>query len=58
MKKSKKAVHLVRITPENSQKVLQVIDKTHRTFATEVNVAVEEQMDERIRKLRGHKPPE
>ncbi len=31
----------VKIEGKNAVKVLKVIDKTHRTFASEVNVAVE-----------------
>lgn len=38
----------VRITPDNSKKVIKVIEKTHRTFASEVNVAVEEYADKKI----------
>jgi len=38
----------VKIEGKNAVKVLKVIDKTHRTFASEVNVAVEHVMDKRI----------
>jgi hypothetical protein len=38
----------VRISGKNAVKILKVIDKTHRTFATEVNVAVEEYADKKI----------
>ncbi len=32
----------VKITGKNSEKVIKIIKKTHRTFATEVNIAVDE----------------
>ncbi len=32
----------VKINPKNSKKVIKITGKTHRTFATEVNLAVEE----------------
>jgi hypothetical protein len=32
----------VKISGKNSEKVIKIIKKTHRTFATEVNIAVEE----------------
>ena len=38
----------VKIEGKNAIKVLKVIDKTHRTFASEVNVAVEEYADQKI----------
>ncbi len=44
----------VKISGKNAVKVLKVIDKTHRTFATEVNIAVEETMDAKIVKFRDN----
>ena len=41
----------VKIEGKNALKVLKVIDKTHRTFASEVNVAVEEYADQKITEL-------
>jgi hypothetical protein len=32
----------VRISGKNAVKIIKITDKTHRTFATEVNIAVEE----------------
>ncbi len=32
----------VKISGKNSLKIIKITDKTHRTFATEVNLAVEE----------------
>ncbi len=32
----------VKISGKNSVKIIKITDKTHRTFATEVNLAVEE----------------
>ncbi len=32
----------VKINPKNSKKIVKITDKTRRTFATEVNLAVEE----------------
>lgn len=42
----------VKIEGKNALKVIKVIEKTHRTFASEVNVAVEEKMDEQIHKFK------
>ena len=42
----------VKIEGKNALKVLKVIDRTHRTFASEVNVAVEEYADAKIIKYR------
>ena len=42
----------VKIEGKNAVKVLKVIGKTHRTFASEVNVAVEKEMDEAIHKFK------
>jgi hypothetical protein len=42
----------VKILPCNARKVIQVIKKTKRSFASEVNVAVEEQMDAKIVKFK------
>ena len=44
----------VKITGENAVKVMKVIEKTRRTFSTEVNIAVEEKMDERILKFKDN----
>lgn len=38
----------VKITGENAVKVMKVIEKTRRTFSTEVNIAVEEYADKKI----------
>ncbi len=40
--KNAKSGVAVKINPKNSKKVIRITDKTHRTFATEVNLAVEE----------------
>ncbi len=32
----------VKINPSNSKKIVKITGKTHRTFATEVNIAVDE----------------
>lgn len=42
----------VKIEGRNAVKILKVIDKTHRTFASEVNVGIEEYADEKIRKYK------
>ena len=39
----------VKINPKNSKKILKITSKTHRTFATEVNLGVEEYADKKIR---------
>lgn len=39
----------VKIEGKNAVKVLKVINKTHRTFASEVNVAVEEYADQKLK---------
>ena len=44
----------VKIEGENAVKVLKVIEKTKRSFSSEVNVAVEEKMDERILKFKDN----
>ncbi len=41
----------VKINATNSKKIVKITDKTHRTFATEVNLAVEE-YDPKIHKYR------
>ncbi len=41
IKDTKKGV-AVKINASNSKKIVRITDKTHRTFATEVNLAVEE----------------
>lgn len=41
----------VRITPPNSRKIKHITDKTHRTFSTEVNLAVEEYASNKIVKF-------
>ena len=38
----------VKIEGKTAVKVMKVIEKTRRTFSTEVNIAVEEKMDEQI----------
>lgn len=38
----------VKISGQNSRKILKVIDKTHRTFASEVNVGIEEYADKKL----------
>ena len=38
----------VKINPCNARKVIKIIKKTHRTFATEVNVGVEEYADSKL----------
>ena len=42
----------VKINPKNSKKILRITSKTHRTFASEVNVGVEEYADKKIRHYR------
>ena len=42
----------VKIEGKNAVKILKVIDKTHRTFASEVNVGVEQYADKQIHKYR------
>ncbi len=42
----------VKIEGKNAVKILKVIDKTHRTFATEVNIGVEEYADAKIHKFK------
>ncbi len=42
----------VRIWPETATKLIEIIKKTHRTFASEVNVGVEEYADKKIRYYR------
>lgn len=42
----------VKIEGKNAVKVCKVIEKTHRTFASEVNVAVEEYTDKKIVKYK------
>ncbi len=39
----------VKINPSNSAKIIKITSKTHRTFATEVNLGVEEYADKKIR---------
>ena len=53
IKDAKKGV-AVKISGRNAQKMLKVIDKTHRTFASEVNVAVEEYADAKIVQYRDN----
>ena len=43
---------MVKINPSNSKKIVKLTGKTHRTFASEVNVAVEEYADAKIVKYR------
>lgn len=47
IKDAKKGV-AVKIIGRNAQKVLKVIDKTRRTFASEVNIGIEEYADRKI----------
>jgi len=51
IKNPKKGV-AVKINPQNSKKILKITDKTHRTFATEVNLGVEEYADKKIREYK------
>ena len=55
IKDAKKGV-AVKISGRNAQKVLKVIDKTRRTFASEVNIGVEEYTDKKIAEYKddGH----
>jgi hypothetical protein len=39
---------MVKINPSNSKKVVRITKKTHRTFASEVNLGVEEYADKKI----------
>ena len=43
---------MVKINPSNSKKIVRLTGKTHRTFASEVNVAVEEYADKQIHKYK------
>ncbi len=38
----------VRITGKNAKKIIKITKKTHRTFASEVNVGVEEYADKKL----------
>lgn len=38
----------VKIEGKNAVKVLKITEKTHRTFASEVNVGIEEYADKKI----------
>ncbi len=42
----------VKINPANAKKIIKITRKTHRTFASEVNVGVEEYADKKIRHYR------
>ena len=44
----------VKINPKNSKKILKITSKTHRTFATEVNLGVEEYADAKIAKFKDN----
>ena len=46
--KNKKRGVTVKINHDTSEKVIQVIDITKRSFSAEVNVAVEEYADEKL----------
>lgn len=46
--KNVKAGVAVKISPCNAGKVAQIIKRTKRTFASEVNMAVEEYADKKI----------
>ncbi len=39
----------VRISGKNAEKIIKITKKTNRTFATEVNIGVEEYADKKIR---------
>lgn len=38
----------VKIDGKNAQKIIKITKKTHRTFATEVNIGVEEYADQKL----------
>ncbi len=42
----------VKISGKNAKKIIKITRKTHRTFASEVNVGVEEYADAKIRHYR------
>lgn len=42
----------VKIEGKNALKILKITDKTHRTFASEVNVGIEEYADDKIRRYK------
>lgn len=45
---------MVMINSANSRKIVKLIKKTRRTFATEVNVGVEEYADKKIAEYRDN----
>ncbi len=44
----------VKINPANAKKIIKITRKTHRTFASEVNVGVEEYADAKIARYRDN----
>ena len=50
--KNKRSGVTVKIRHDTAKKVIEVIDKTHRSFSSEVNMAVEEYADAKIVKFR------
>jgi len=38
----------VKISGKNAVKIIKITNKTHRTFATEVNIGVEEYADKKL----------
>ena len=51
IKDAKKGV-AVKISGRNAQKMLKVIDKPRRTFASEVNIGIEEYADKKIHEFK------
>jgi hypothetical protein len=43
---------MVKVNPSNSKKIVRITEKTHRTFAAEVNVGVEQYADKQIHKYK------
>ncbi len=43
---------MAKINPCNSKKIVRITKKTHRTFAAEINVAVEEYADAKVLKFK------
>lgn len=39
---------MVKVNPSNSKKIVRITSKTHRTFASEVNVGIEEYADKKL----------
>ena len=44
----------VKISGRNALKVLRVTDKTRRTFASEVNIGIEDYTDRKIAEFKGN----